>query len=72
MSLTLGVEGMMYCVVVLVFVLSLEIWLELVSRLDKSSLGSRDKTLGPTVDPSELVHPPGSSVLWSLSQVDTL
>ena len=72
MSLRVGVEGMLYGVVVLDFVLKLGIWLELGSRLAKSSLGSRAKTLGPTVDPSELLGPPGSSLLWSASQVDTL
>ena len=35
-------------------------------------LGSRDKTLGPTVDPSELLGPPDSSLIWSIPQVDTL
>ena len=55
MSLRVGVEGMLHCVAVLDFVLKLGNWLELESRLVKSSLGSRDKTLGPTVDPSELL-----------------
>ena len=40
--------------------------------LVKSGLGSRDKTLGPTVDPSELLGSPGTSLFWSVSQVDTL
>ena len=43
------------CAVLLFLILSqtLEIWLELGSRL---SLGSRDKTLDPTVDHSELPY----------------
>ena len=74
MSLSLGVEGLLYrsSVVSLDFVWDLEFWLELGSRFGKSSLGSRDMTLGPTVYPSELLGPPGSSLLWSVSQVDTL
>ena len=67
-SLKVGVEGMLKCVVLLDFVMKLGIWLELGSRLVKSSLGSRDDTLGPTVDPSELLGPPGSSLLWCVSQ----
>ena len=71
-SLSLGVEGMFYCVGSLDLVLEFGIWLELGSRLVKSSPGSRDKTLGSIVGPSELLGPPGSSLLWSVSQVDTL
>ena len=63
---------MFYCVGSLDLVLKIWNFLELGSRLVKSSLGSRDKTLGPTVDPSELIGPPGSSLLWSISQVDTI
>ena len=70
MSLRVGVEGMLYAIVVLDFFLKLANCPELGSRLVKSSLGSRDKTLGPTVDLSELLGPPGSSLLWSISQVD--
>ena len=29
-------------------------------------------TLAPTIDPSELLGSPGSSLLWSVSQVDAL
>ena len=32
----------------------------------------KDKTLGATVDPSELQGPPGSSLLWSITQVKVL
>ena len=31
-----------------------------------------DKTLGPTVDPSGLQGPPGSSLLWSTAQTKVL
>ena len=71
-SLRACVQGMLYGVVALDIVLKLGIWLEVGSRLVKSRLGSRDKTVGPTVDPSELLGPPGCSLLWSVSQVDTL
>ena len=71
-SLRVGLEGMLYGVVVLDFVLKLGIWLGFGSRLVRSSLGSRDKALGPTVDPSEVLGSPGSSLLWSVSQADTL
>ena len=67
MSLRVGVEDMLNGVVVLDFVLKLGIWLELGSRLVESSLGSRDKTLGSTVDPSELLGL-SCSLLWSVSQ----
>ena len=38
----------------------------------ESSLGSRDKTLGPMLDPAELLGPPGGGLVWSISQLDTL
>ena len=31
-----------------------------------------DKTLGPTVDPSRLQGPPGSSLHWSVTQIKVL
>ena len=62
---------MLYCVVSLDLVVKLKLWLKLGSRLDKYSLDSRDKTLVPVVDPSELLGTP-SSFFWSVSQVDTL
>ena len=31
-----------------------------------------DKTLVAAVDPSELLHPPGSSLLWSVTQIKIL
>ena len=31
-----------------------------------------DKTLVATVGPSELLHPPGSTLLWSITQIKVL
>ena len=63
---------MFYCVGSVDIVLKILNWAGIGSRMVKSSLGSRDKTLGPTVDHSELLGSPGSSRLWSVTQVDTL
>ena len=47
----------------------------LVQQCGKATLTSfdmKDKTLASTVYPSELQSPPGSTLLWSITQIEVL
>ena len=63
MSHNLCIKGMLYCIVFLELVLNFENCSNVGLDWIKCTQDSRDKTLGPTVDPSELLGPPGSSLL---------